>query len=496
MKTFKICYVSSEVAPFASTIDAGGLADTSNALPIALKDMDQDVRLMTPKYKLINERKYVLREVIRLREVNIELEGEAKVANGKTAFLPNSKVHVYFLTVPEYFDRKGYYIDPQTGTDYIDNTERFAYFCKGILETLKLLYWQPDIIHCNDWTTAIIPFYLKFHYKDDDFFQNTRTLLTVHNFSNQGIFPKETASKIGIAKEYIAAGREFELDGKLNLLKGGLHYADVITTVSERAAEEVLADPKAAFGLHKTLKAREKDIFGVVRGIDHLTWNPETDKNITDNYGSKALGKKSANKKTFCKELNLDNDLSIPLIAIISELTEENGLGLVLDSIKSILKLKAQLVVMGAGESKYSEELKKLGEQHPNKLVYQERFDTRLTHLALAGADILLIPAKAESIEVYLLEGMRYGTIPVIRETGGYRDFIIPLDPETGKGNAFIFRDFKKTAMINALQEALNTFENKKNWAKIQKNCMRGDFSWESSAKKYLKLYEKAAKKK
>jgi starch synthase len=496
MKTFKICYVSSEVVPFVSTHDAGGLADTSNALPIVLKDMDQDVRLMMPKYKLINERKFVLREVIRLREVKIELEGEAKVANGKTAFLPNSKVHVYFLGVPEYFDRKGFYVDPQTGKEYADNAERFAFFCKGILETLKLLYWQPDIIHCNDWTTAFIPFYLKFHYKDDDFFQNTHTVLTVHNFSNQGIFPKKTASKIGIPEEYVAAGKEFESDGKLNLLKGGLHFADVVSTVGGRAVEEILADPKAAFGLHNILKTREKDFFGIARGIDYSTWNPETDKNIAENYSSKALGKKSASKKTFCKELNLDNDLSIPLIAIISELTEENGLDLFLDSIKSILKLKAQWVIMGAGETKYSEELQGIAQQHPDKLVFQERFDTRLTHLAVAGADMLLIPSRSETNDIYLLEGLRYGTIPVIREVGSYNDFVSAFDPEAGKGNAFTFRDFKKTALIKALQEALNTYNDKKNWAKIQRNCMRADSSWESSAKQYLKLYEKATKKK
>ncbi|MCB0300657.1 MAG: glycogen/starch synthase, partial [Calditrichaeota bacterium] len=197
MKSFKVCYVSSEITPFAKTSIANGLAATSSALPTALKEMEQDIRLMMPKYKSINDRKYVLREVIRLREVNIQLGDATRVGNGKTAFLPNSKVHVYFLSVPELFDRKGFYVDPQSGEPYEDNAERFGFFCKSVLETLKLLYWQPDIIHCADWSTALIPFYLKTLYKDDEFFENTRTVLTVHNLSQQGVFDKKIAKTIG-----------------------------------------------------------------------------------------------------------------------------------------------------------------------------------------------------------------------------------------------------------------------------------------------------------
>ena len=496
MKTFKICYVSSEVAPFVSTDAAGGLADTCNALPIALKNMDQDVRLMMPKYKSINERKYVLREVIRLREVKVDIENDTKMASGKTAFLPDSKVHVYFLSVPEYFDRKGFYSDPQTGKAYADNAERFAFFCKAILETLKLLFWQPDIIHCNDWATALIPFYLKTHYQDDDFFKNTHTLLTVHNFSDQGIFPPASAAKIGVPKEYLAPGKELELDGKMNLLKGGLHFADVITTMSESAAKMVLADPKATFGLHPTLISREKDLAGILNGIDYSVWNPETDPNLAENYDAKTPANKNSNKKALCKELNLEYDSSTPLTALISPLNEENGLGLVLDSIKNLLKLNTRFMILGSGESRYAAELKKLAGQHPDKLVFQERVDTRLTHLAVAGADIILIPVKMESRDIYLMEGMRYGTIPVVHATGSFREIVSPFDSEIGKGNGFTFTDFKKSAMMDALQKALEVFEERKAWAKIQKNAMRSDLSWENSAKKYLKLYEKATKKK
>lgn len=496
MKTFKICYVSSEVLPFASTTSIGGLADASNALPIALKNLEQDVRLMMPKYKSINERKFVLREVIRLREVKVDLEGDTKLANGKTAFLPNSKVHVYFVSVPEHFDRKGFYRDPQTKNDYSDNAERFAFFCKGILETLKLLYWQPDIIHCNDWTTALIPYYLRTHYQDDEFFHNTHTLLTIHNFSDQGIFSKQDAAKIGIPKEYIAPGKEFELNGKLNLLKGGIHFANAVTTVSERYAAEIIADPKAAFGLHETLTRPGKELVGVLSGIDYAVWDPETDQNIAENYSAKTLTAKNNNKKALCKEFNLEYDASLPLIALVSELSEENGLELVLGSLKNMLKLKARWIIAGSGESKYNETLKKLAEQNQNKLAFQERHDTRLTHLLVAGSDMLLIPAKSDTKDVYLLEGLRYGTAPIVREVGVFADFINNFDPESGKGNGISFGEFKKPALVEAIQEALKMFEDRKTWAKIQKNGMRTDSSWDSTAKKYMKLYEKAVKKK
>lgn len=496
MKTFKICYVSSEVSPFASTINVGGLADASNALPVALKNMEQDVRLMMPKYKSINERKYVLREVIRLREVKVDLEGDTKLANGKTAFLPNSKVHVYFLSVPEYFDRKGFYRDPQTEDDYSDNAERFAFFCKAILETLKLLFWQPDIIHCNDWTTALIPYYLKTHYKDDEFFHDTHTLLTIHDFFDQGIFPKGDAVKIGISNEHIAAGKEFELDGKLNLLKGGIHFADVITTVSEGYAAEIISDPKAAFGLHETLTRRGKELVGILGGIDYAVWDPETDQNIAGNYSAKNLANKNNNKKALCKEFNLDYDVSLPVIVMVSELSEDNGLELILDNLKNMLKLKAQWIIVGSGESKYNEELKKLSGQNQGKLAFQERYDTRLSHLLIAGADMLLIPAKTDTKDVFLLESLRYGTVPVVREIGIFADFVNNFDPESGKGNGVCFKDFKKSALMNAIQDALKMFEDRKTWTKLQKNGMRTDSSWESTAKKYMKLYEKAAKKK
>lgn len=496
MKAYKVCYVSSEVAPFAKTMRSRGLADTSKALPIALKETEQDIRLMMPKYKSINERKYVLREVIRLREVNLSLGDNTKSANGKTAFLPNSKVHVYFLSVPEYFDRKGFYKDPQTGKDQADNAERFAFFCKSVLETLKLLYWQPDIIHCSDWGTALIPYYLKTHYKDDEFFQDTRTILTIHNIAEQGIFPLKTAAKIGISDDAAGAGEAFELNGKLNLLKGGITHADIVNTVSEHFAKELLANPKsAANGLEDVVSSRKSDIHGVLSGIDYTAWDPETDENIPSQFDSKSLSKKKENKRELCRELDLNDDPSIPIVAMMADLSHDTDNNVVLDTLTDLVKKKVQLVIMGNGESKQNAGLAALAKANAGKVAFLERFDNRMSHVIIAGADMIFIPTETMSGGLSHLSNLRYGTVPIAYEVGVLADSIKPFDAESGKGTGFIFTDLKKTAIMRSINEALKVYQDEKIWAKIQKSGMRADFSWETTSKKYLKLYEKATRK-
>ncbi len=494
MKAFKVCYVSTEVAPFANS---GGLADASRLLPVALKEMDQDIRLMMPKYKLINERKYVLREVIRLREVSIDLTGEAKLANAKTAFLPNSKVHVYFLSVPDYFDRKGIYADPQSEVSYSDNAERFAYFSKGVLETLKLLHWQPDIIHCCDWPTALIPFYLKTHYVNDNFFEHTRTLLTIHNLASQGIFSLETGKAIGIAYQYLQEGKEFEHDGQLNLLKGGLHFADLLNTTSDQYSKAIFSNPELAYGLGDILEQRKKDLYGIMNGADYEKWSPETDKNIPVQYDAKSLEDKSFSKAELREHLKWQTDASLPLIAMMTEVLDQGGLSLLMELLEDIIKLNAQLVIMGNRlKPDQVKRFQKFAQKNSSKVALLERFDNRLAHLMLAGADMLFLPCELDTGYSLHLQGLRYGTVPIVREVGGFADSINQFNPESGKGNGFTFEKFDKAYLLKTLKHALNLWEDKKAWSKLQKNGMREDFSWNVIAQKYIKLYEKAIKKK
>jgi len=493
MKQLKICYVSSEVVPFAKT---GGLADVAGALPIAHKEMGHDVRLMMPNYKSINERKFVLREVIRLREVKVELNQQVKMANGKTAFLPNSKVHVYFLSIPEYFDRKDLYVDSKTKKEFRDNAERFAFFSMSVLNTLKLLYWQPDIIHCNEWQTALIPFYLKTYFKDDPFFKNTRTVLSLHNLAYQGLFPIEKASHIGISNEFHLPKSEFEFFGKLNLLKGGILFADVINTVSEQYAEEISSSSEYGFGLEKILASRKKDLYGILNGVDYSIWSPDSDSNIPVQFDVRSLNRKEENKEALCEKCGLKHDPDIPVIGIISRLVDQKGFDLISEVFDKLMKLKIQLVLLGEGDPKYHEKFKKLAKKYSKKFAVNLKFDNTLAHLIEAGSDIFLMPSKFEPCGLNQIYSLRYGTVPVVRETGGLKDTISNYDRKTGKGNGFTFKKYDAKEMLRAVNTAVEMFQDKKTWIKIQKNGMRADFSWDASAKKYLKLYEKALKKK
>jgi starch synthase len=493
MKQLKICYVSSEVVPFAKT---GGLADVAGALPIAHKEMGHDVRVMMPNYKSINERKFVLREVIRLKEVEVELNNQNKMANGKTAFLPNSKVHVYFLSIPEYFDRKGFYVDPKSQEEFSDNAERFAYFSMGVLKTLKLLYWQPDIIHCNEWQTALIPFYLKTRFKDDLFFKNTKTVLSLHNLAYQGISPEEKASLIDIPEEYSTGNGDFEFYGKLNLLKGGILFADVINTVSEQYAEEITSSSEYGFGLEGVLKGRKKDLYGILNGVDYAVWSPDEDEHIPVNYDSRSLSRKVENKEELCEKTQLKFDPAVPVIGMISRLVDQKGFDLLSEIFDKLMKLKVQMVLLGEGEPKYQDIFKKHAKKYSKQFSLNLKFDDELAHLIEAGSDIFLMPSKFEPCGLNQIYSIKYGTVPVVRETGGLKDTIQNFNAKTGKGNGFIFKKYKSKDLYSAIKTAVDAFKDKKAWTKIQKNGMRANFSWETSAKKYVKLYEKAMKKK
>ena len=492
MKPLKICFVSSEVVPFAKT---GGLADVAGALPVALKEKEQDVRVMMANYKSINERKFVLREVIRLKEVSVTLDGETKIIDGKTAFLPNSKVHVYFLHIPDYFDRKELYVDPVTGKDFKDNAERFAFFSKATLETLKLLYWQPDIIHCNEWQTALIPFYLKTLYKDDEFFKNTKTVLTLHNLAYQGIFPREKAKKIEIPPEYIKSGGEFEFYGKLNLLKGGILFADVLSTVSEKYAEEITSGPEFGFGFEKILASRKKDLVGILNGVDYDNWSPDSDHLIPQTYSYKSLEDKIKNKKVLCKQNNLEFKEQTPVIGIISRLTDQKGFDLIEEVSEELMQIDIQLIILGTGDAKYHKFFEKLALKYPSKVATNLRFDNKMAHLIEAGADIFLMPSRFEPCGLNQMYSLKYGTVPVVRETGGLADTIQNYDSKTRQGTGFTFKKYVARDMFKAITRAVKIYKDRKIWQEIQKAGMQKDFSWEQSAEKYMSLYDMAMNK-
>ncbi len=488
MDNLKILYLASEVSPFAM---AGGLADVTGALPKALKGFNHEVRMMIPKYKFINERKYVLREVIRLRDIPVTVNGRTEMANVKSAFLPDSKVQIYLVDVGDFFSRPGIYIDPKTKKPYPDNAERFAFFSKAAIETLKILSWQPNIIHCNDWQTSFAPVYLKTIYLNDPFLKGVKSIYTIHNLTSQGEFEPETAEKIEYDQSQVKEGGMFYKDGKLNLTKGAIHFADFITTVSETYANEIIDDDSIGFGLGPLLDEKGEKFEGILNGVDYSVWNPETDKLIPHTYTAEDLSGKAENKKALLQRSGLEYKEEVPLIGIISKITEQKGLDLVLEVLDKLLALDVQIIVHGDGDRKLVEKIIAYAKTYPDKFRMNVTFDDKMAHLIEAGADIYLSPSKYEPCGLNQIYSLKYGTIPVVSSVGGLFDTVDDLDEDLSEGTGIIIEELSGKGIVSAVKRAISYFKDKEKWVEVQKRIMEEDFSWELSAKRYLDIYER-----
>jgi starch synthase len=488
MKQFKILYLASEVAPFAK---AGGLADVTGALPKALKGSNQEIRLMIPKYKFINERKYVLREVIRLREIPVTVNGKTEIANVKSAFLPDSKVQIYFIEIGDYFNRPGIYVDPATNKPYEDNAERFAFFSKAALETLKILSWQPDIIHCNDWQTAFIPVYLKTVFQTEPFFTGVKTIFTIHNLTSQGAFPKETAQKIDFDESQTRDGGMFNKDGQLNLTKAAIHFADFITTVSETYAEEIIRDDNIGFGFGSLLDEKGEKFEGILNGIDYGVWSPEKDKFIPNRYSGEDLSGKQENKKALTMRLGFEYKEDVPLIGIISKINEQKGLDLIAAVMEDLLKLDVQISIHGEGDKELVKKLTDFAKKNSDKLSLNLTYDDKMAHLIEAGSDIFLMPSRYEPCGLNQIYSLKYGTVPIVSAVGGLFDTVEDLDEDNNEGTGFIIENLNEKEIVKSVKRAVNFFKKKDQWIELQKRIMEEDFSWEISANRYLDIYDR-----
>jgi len=488
MNQFKILYLASEISPFAM---AGGLADVAAALPKALKNFNQDIRLMIPKYKFINERKYVLREVIRLREIPVTIDDRTEVANVKSAFLPDSKVQIYFIEVGDFFKRPGIYIDPKTKKPYPDNALRYAFFSKAAMETLKKLSWQPDVIHCNDWQTAYVPVYLKTIYQNEPFFKGVKSVYTFHNLTTQGAFDLEQVRKIGFDESQAKEGGLFNKDGLLNLTKGAIYFSDFVTTVSEHYAEEVLDDDEKGFGFGSLLNEKGEKFEGILNGVDYAVWSPENDKYIPHKYSKDDLSGKLENKKALLLRTGLPYKDKTPLISMISKITEQKGFDLVAEALDKLLKLNIQVIVHGDGDRRLIDKMQEFIKKYPDKFSMHVTFDEKMAHLIEAGSDMFLMPSKYEPCGLNQIYSLRYGTVPIVSTVGGLFDTVDDLDEESGEGTGILITELSVQGIVAAVKRGLAYYKQKEKWEELQKRIMEEDFSWEISAKRYLDIYER-----
>ncbi len=488
-KKLKILFVTSEVVPFVKT---GGLADVSAALPQMLAEMGHEVRIVVPKYGAVDDRKYKIHEVVRLKDLHVQIGEKDVVFSIKSCFLPGQKVRVqiYFLDNQEYFgSRNSLYIDPVTGDDYPDNDERFMLLATSVFELISKLGWIPDIIHCNDWQTGLVPAYLKTVFKENQQFVQFKTLFTIHNLAYQGMFPKSSFSKLGLPEE-LNSEKGMEIYGKINFMKSGLMYADVINTVSETYANEIRTDEELGAGLKSVLAKRKNDLYGIVNGIDMRVWNPEKDKHLPKKYSAKNLSAKLINKEALAEKFGFTYSENTPIIGMISRLYDAKGFDLVTEIFPELMELDIQFVLLGTGDKKYHTFFEKAAKKYAGKFACYLGFDDELAHLIEGGADIFMMPSHYEPCGLNQMYSLMYGTVPLVRETGGLADTVIKYNEKTEEGNGFVFKQYEGSSLIKELKRAIKIFDDKKIWAKIMKSGMKSDFSWNASAKKYIELYK------
>ena len=386
-----------------------------------------------------------------------------------------------------YFKRPNLYGD-KFG-DYKDNLDRFSFFSREILERCKREDFSPDIIHCNDWQTALVPVYLNTVYKSDPFFSATKTLFTIHNMAYQGLFPKDEFPKTGLEWELFNIDY-FEFYDKVNLMKGGLVYSDAISTVSPTYAREILTK-EFGCGLEGVLKRRQDSLYGILNGIDYGAWNPQIDPAIFKNYSAENIEDKYANKEALQKEAGLKIDRSFPFIGLISRLADQKGLDLVAKIIGPLLNMKLEFILLGTGEHKYHVLFEKIAKSHAKNASINLKFDAVLAQKIYAGCDMFLIPSRYEPCGLGQMISFRYGTIPIVRETGGLKDSVREFDPKRGTGSGFTFKAYAHEDLFETIKKAMSAYQDKEGWLGLIKNVMALDYSWKSSAKEYVKLYNK-----
>ena len=489
-KRLKILFVASEAAPFAK---AGGLGDIMYSLPLALKKMGQDARVIIPRYGGINTKKYKLRTKIKGLKVPTDQPAPTPqylICNIKE-YSGEKAVHTYFLENMEYYEKRANIYG------YSDDFIRWVLLCRGTIEFIRQSSWKPDVIVSSDWQTALIPNYLKTTYRKDNSLNNIATILTIHNLRYQGMkdfkFTPETKKDSG--NEPIPDFFNPRL-GELNWLLRGIIYSDFVTTVSPTYAKEILT-PEYGEGLSKILTENQAKIAGILNGINTEKFDPQTDPLIPFHYSTKSLSNKVKDKLSLQKKFGLEQNPNIFTIGIVSRLTEQKGFDLIDKVIDSVLEnLPVQIILVGDGDPRYKERLKKTKEKFPQKISYHLEFNTSIPHLVFAGSDVLLMPSKFEPCGITQMQAMRYGTIPIVRKTGGLSDTVEDFNPSENTGDGFVFEKYDSLSLLITIVRARVAFDFKKAWIKLIARAMKKDFSWQNSAKEYLKLFYQILKTK
>ena len=480
--TLKVLFLSSEVAPFAKT---GGLADVAGALPGALKKLGLDVEVALPFY----------REVVRGGFSTHEIIKDLRVPLGKRHYnasifqtMADGGVPVYLVEREDMYDRSNLYGD--LWGDYYDNLARFTFFTQAVFKLMEKSDVKADIIHCHDWQTGLIPAFIKGPYSGSDALRGVKSVFTIHNIGYQGIFPAEDFYITGLPASDFFSQEGMEFWGNFSLLKAGIVYSDAITTVSPRYSREIKTS-EYGMGMEGILQSKEESLSGILNGVDYATWNPAVDRHIPVKYASGTLEGKIQCKEALLRETGLSYSIKRePLVCMISRLDLQKGVDLFIKILNEMLKMDIKILILGSGRSEIEDELMKVSKGNEDRFTLRLGFDEALAHRIIAGADIFLIPSRYEPCGLTQMYALKYGTIPVVRATGGLDDTISEHNPRTGKGNGFKFDAYEPEEFLAAVKRAVGLYGDRNKWIKLMRIAMEEDFSWERSAIRYMELYE------
>jgi starch synthase len=482
-KPLRVLIAASECVPFSKT---GGLADVIGALPEALAVEGLSVAVVLPRYRSTKiEKPQTL-----ISSLTIPLGGGLYFPGIIEETGRKSPVRWIFVDYPPYFERDSLYVGPQ-GTDWPDNPERFALFSRAALEVAKQIV-RPDVLHCHDWQAGLAPVLLKTAYAADPALQKTPTAFTIHNLGYQGLFPPDALYRTGLTQELFTM-EWLEFYGQVNFLKGALVYSDAITTVSKGYAREIQT-PEYGFGLEGVLKERTARLRGILNGVDYAEWDPGVDRFIAAHYSAANLEGKTKCKKDLLQQFGLpSDDLDTPLIGIVSRFTRQKGADLLAEVADRLMSKDLRLVALGSGEPEYEELFRELSKRHKGKVAVRVAYDNALAHKIEAGADMFLMPSRYEPCGLNQIYSLRYGTVPVVRATGGLDDTIEQYDAASGQGTGFKFTEYSGAALLETVERAMGVFADRAQWKRLTQTGMKKDFSWGASAREYVKLYGELA---
>ncbi len=477
-----IAFAASECVPFSKT---GGLADVVGALPRALASLGHQVSVYVPRYR---QTKLTDSQTV-VRSITIPFDDKYRFCSVVTAG-SSGGVRFYFVDYPPYFDREALYGGP--AGDYPDNAERFALFSRAVLEASKVL-GVPHVFHCHDWQSALVPVMLRTLYSEDPAFREVATVFTIHNMGYQGLFPPDTLPLLMLPWDLFTISK-MEFFGQVNFLKGALVLSDFVTTVSKKYSQEIQTT-EYGFGLEGVLRNRAATVTGILNGVDYDEWSPETDKFVVAKYSPQDLSGKLKCKQDLLNTFgitNADTNSKAPVIGIVSRFAAQKGFDLIAQIMDRLAREEMIMVVLGSGDKLFEDMFQRLNKQFPNKIAVKVAYDNAIAHKIEAGADMFLMPSRYEPCGLNQIYSLKYGTVPIVRATGGLDDTIEPWDARTGKGTGFKFSDYTGEALLATIKQALLAYRDPSSWQMLMRNGMSRDFSWGASAREYGKVYERA----